>query len=194
MHAHTNFPTHLICLLSILFHPFLSLLSSDGGGGVAIAVQVTIRYISYPALTSRRCRAHNFSFFHFFLSPALLSPDGGGGRVAVAVQHCSRGLNHLGCQPQLLFDLVNHGAPTGVDADPVKRELEVRDVRLDLLVEALGAFVRVWTAVSENMVVLAMTRQLHSSVLYWACLSAPQALTVVTLEMRHQSHLHHKAG
>ena len=65
------------------------------------------------------------------------APDGGGGHVAIAEKHSPRWLHHLRREVELLLNLINHGAPTRVDAYLVERQLEVGDVGLDFLVHQL---------------------------------------------------------
>ena len=66
-----------------------------------------------------------------------LVPDGAARRVAEAVERHARGLDVDRLQLEVLLQLVDHGAATGVDAEVLERELEVRDVGLDLGVEEL---------------------------------------------------------
>jgi len=66
-----------------------------------------------------------------------LVPDGAARRVAEPVQRHPGRLHVRRAQLQVLLELVDHGAPAGVDAEVLERQLEVRDVGLDLGVEQL---------------------------------------------------------
>ncbi|CAL4909597.1 unnamed protein product [Urochloa decumbens] len=66
-----------------------------------------------------------------------LVPDGAARGVAEPVERHPGRLHVRRAQLQVLLELVDHGAPAGVDAEVLERQLEVRDVRLDLGVEQL---------------------------------------------------------
>uniref|UniRef100_A0ACD5U053 Uncharacterized protein n=1 Tax=Avena sativa TaxID=4498 RepID=A0ACD5U053_AVESA len=66
-----------------------------------------------------------------------LVPDGAARRVAEPVQSHPGRLHVHRLQLQVLLQLVDHGAPAGVDAEVLERQLEVRNVRLHLGVEQL---------------------------------------------------------
>lgn len=59
---------------------------------------------------------------------AARAPHGAGACVAEAEQRVLAGLHQRGRERQLLFDLLDHAAAAGVDAEVLERELEVGDV------------------------------------------------------------------
>lgn len=67
------------------------------------------------------------------------APDGRGGGVAVAEEGVLGGVHVLSAELELLLDLLNDGAATGVYADVVKSHAEVGNVGLHLHLEHLAA-------------------------------------------------------
>lgn len=65
-------------------------------------------------------------------------PRGGTGCVAEPVQGHPGRLHVPFREVKILFDLVQHSSTSSVDAEMLKCESEVRDVRLDLLLEELA--------------------------------------------------------
>ncbi|CAA7397161.1 unnamed protein product [Spirodela intermedia] len=73
----------------------------------------------------------------FALGVGQLVPEGAARGVPEAVERHARRLQVPVRQVQVLLDLVQHGTPSGVDAEVLEGQLEVRDVGLDLHLEEL---------------------------------------------------------